>query len=192
MSSLASFHTLIITLSNTERAIQETLRLKVPRHIDESMEDFTAKIVAYCHSYQTDLTISKKLKVDSEPAFFIKNPEGIFKVWCSVGEISTTTLLNTPRHSHPEIIRSYFYSVAQIEDFAIGLKGSTKNWVEPIEFYLMQLPTKLLSIFTESLSLKLDLTIIDNNMIYIGYENDIIEIELNRISVWDTFQEVIA
>lgn len=85
MALTATIHTFTIQLSDVDRAVYETLALKVARHPSESGEYLVTRVLAYCLEYAEGLAFSRGLSDADEPALAVRDLTGALKVWIDVG-----------------------------------------------------------------------------------------------------------
>ncbi len=85
MALTATIHTFTIQLSDVDRAVYETLALKVARHPSESGEYLVTRVLAYCLEYAEGIAFSRGLSDADEPALAVRDLTGALKVWIDVG-----------------------------------------------------------------------------------------------------------
>jgi len=91
-------HRFHVTLSDVDRAIYETLALRVARHPSESGRYLTTRTLAYCLSYEEGIAFSKRgLTSAEEPPITVRDPTGILLAWIDVGFPSAERLHNTAK-----------------------------------------------------------------------------------------------
>lgn len=89
----ATVHHLVVTLSDVDRAVYETLDLRVARHPSESMRYFLTRTLAYCLSYEDGIVFSKGgLSSTDEPPVAVRDPTGVLLAWIDVGAPSAERL----------------------------------------------------------------------------------------------------
>jgi uncharacterized protein YaeQ len=93
MALSATIHNFHVTLSDVDRAVYETLDLRVARHPSESGRYLTTRLFAYCFSYEEGIAFSKEgLSSAEEPPIAVRDPTGILLVWIDVGSPSAERL----------------------------------------------------------------------------------------------------
>jgi uncharacterized protein YaeQ len=86
MALSATMHHFHVTLSDVDRAVYETLDLRVARHPSESARYPTTRTLAYCLSYEVGITFSTGgLSSAEEPPIAVRDPTGILLAWIDVG-----------------------------------------------------------------------------------------------------------
>src|SRR5580692_5322403 len=93
MALTATMHHFHVTVSDVDRAVYETLDLRVARHPSESGRYLTTRMLAYCLSYEEGIAFSKGgLSSAEEPPISVMDPTGIFLAWIDVGSPSAERL----------------------------------------------------------------------------------------------------
>jgi uncharacterized protein YaeQ len=81
----ATIHTFTIQLSDVDRAVYETLALKVARHPSETAEHLLTRALAYCLEYAEGIGFSRGISDPDEPALSVRDLTGVLKVWIDIG-----------------------------------------------------------------------------------------------------------
>jgi len=81
----ATIHTFTIQLSDVDRAVYETLALKVARHPSETAEHLLTRVLAYCLEYMEGIAFSRGISDPDEPALSVRDLTGALKVWIDIG-----------------------------------------------------------------------------------------------------------
>ena len=93
MALQATVHHVEVTLSDVDRAVYETLDLRLARHPSESARYMITRLLAYCLSYEEGIAFSKGgLSSTDEPPVAVHDPTGIFLRWIDVGSPSAERL----------------------------------------------------------------------------------------------------
>ena len=93
MAPSATVYHLVLTLSDVDRGVYETLDLRLARHPSESARYFWLRTLAYCLCYEDGIAFSKGGLSDSdEPPISIFDPTGIRLAWIDVGSPSAERL----------------------------------------------------------------------------------------------------
>jgi uncharacterized protein YaeQ len=88
----ATVYHIQIELSDVDRAVYETLDLRLARHPSESVRYLLTRIIAYCLCYEEGISFSKGLSTTDEPAVWVKDLQGNLRVWIEVGTPSAERL----------------------------------------------------------------------------------------------------
>jgi len=82
----ATVYTFEIDLSDSDRAVYESLALRVARHPSESDEYLVARVLAYCLEYRDGIAFSPGgLSDPDEPPIAIRDLTGALLAWIDVG-----------------------------------------------------------------------------------------------------------
>ena len=89
----ATIHRFRVALSDVDRAVYESLDLRVARHPSESARYFVTRTLAYCLSYEDGIAFSKGgLSSADEPPIAVRDPTGILLAWIDIGSPSAERL----------------------------------------------------------------------------------------------------
>jgi uncharacterized protein YaeQ len=81
----ATVYHLRIELSDVDRAVYESLDLRVARHPSESMHYLLTRVLAYALLYEEGMAFGKGLSTTEEPPLWIKDLQGGVRAWIEVG-----------------------------------------------------------------------------------------------------------
>jgi uncharacterized protein YaeQ len=81
----ATIYTFLIQLSDVDRAVYETLELKVARHPSETAEHLLVRVLAYCLEYAEGLAFSRGISEPEQPALAVRDLTGALKAWIDIG-----------------------------------------------------------------------------------------------------------
>lgn len=82
----ATIYQFEVRLSNVDRAVYETLSLKVARHPSESDEYLVARVLAYCLEHAEGIAFSKGgLSTPDEPPIAVRDLTGTLLSWIDIG-----------------------------------------------------------------------------------------------------------
>jgi uncharacterized protein YaeQ len=85
MALSATMYVFEIELADSDRAVYETLELRVARHPSETGEYLLARVLAYCLEYTEGIAFSKGLSDPDEPAIAVRDLTGALQAWIEVG-----------------------------------------------------------------------------------------------------------
>jgi uncharacterized protein YaeQ len=191
MTFVEAFHGFTIELASPEQGLEVKLRLKIPRHPEESFPFFYARVVAFLHSYIEGLELSPGLFDLDQPTAFKRGNTGAMELWLEVGCPDKRKLLQALRHgSHqtrPPRYCIYFYSCSQITELCHLLRGSKTNWIAPISFYWIP-PEALeqLSAAPRSSS-RWTVTAVDDTLYLVAEELEL-QIPISLLNMWEEYQ----
>jgi len=81
----ATVYTFDIELADSDRAVYETLNLRVAQHPSETPDYLLARVLAYCLEFSEGIGFSKGLADPDEPAIFVRDLTGALQVWVDIG-----------------------------------------------------------------------------------------------------------
>jgi uncharacterized protein YaeQ len=81
----ATLYNFDIELSDSDRAVYETLALRVARHPSESEEYLLTRLLAYTLEYTDGIVFSSGLSEPDEPAVSVRDLTGRIQSWIDIG-----------------------------------------------------------------------------------------------------------
>lgn len=85
MALSATIYNFAIGLSDVDRAVYETLQLKVARHPSETAEHLVTRVLAYCLEFTEGISFSRGLSSPDEPVIAVRDLTGVIQSWIEVG-----------------------------------------------------------------------------------------------------------
>jgi uncharacterized protein YaeQ len=85
MALNATIFSATVRLADADRAVFETLGLRLARHPSESDEFLVTRLLAYCLEFAAGIAFSKGLSDPDEPAISIRDLTGALTAWIEVG-----------------------------------------------------------------------------------------------------------
>lgn len=74
-----------VRLADADRAVNETLTIRVAQHPSETAEYLVTRLLAYCLEYTEGIAFSKGLSNPDEPAISVRDLTGVLQSWIEVG-----------------------------------------------------------------------------------------------------------
>ena len=74
-----------IELADADRAVYETLHLRVAQHPSETEDHLLTRVIAYCLEYSEGIVFSKGLADPEDPAIAVRDLTGALQVWVDIG-----------------------------------------------------------------------------------------------------------
>lgn len=74
-----------VRLADADRAVNETLTLRVAQHPSETPEYLVTRLLAYCLEYAEGIAFSKGLSDPDEPAISVRDLTGVLQTWIEIG-----------------------------------------------------------------------------------------------------------
>ena len=85
MALQATIYNFDIELADSDRAVYESLALRVARHPSESEEYLIARVLAYLLEFKDGLAFSRGISEPDEPAMAVRDLTGAVDTWIDVG-----------------------------------------------------------------------------------------------------------
>lgn len=180
-----------VELSDSSRNLFERVRLKSPKHPLEDLQSIIARVLAYLHSFRSDLVFSQGAYEPKEPSIHALGPIGETLIWIQVGECEKRKLERALK-SHPQTeFKVYFFTTEQIDKFCYELRGSKTNWVERVQFYLID-PTLVHDLSkSDHLKHRWSVTFADSSLyLFDGTEDR--SGSIAEIDIWERYQGNLA
>ena len=150
MALTATLHTLRIALNDADRAVYETLELRIARHPSETLPYMLTRTIAYCLFWEPEIEFSRGLSTNDEPAVWVKSGDGRIKLWIDVGH-PTASRLHKASKAAERVAVCTFQNPAT---FQRTLAGERIHRAEDIE--LLGLPAALLEPLEASVERRMD------------------------------------
>ena len=74
-----------VRLADADRAVNESLTIRVAQHPSETVEYLVTRLLAYCLEYTEGIAFSKGLSDPDEPAIVVRDLTGVLQAWIEVG-----------------------------------------------------------------------------------------------------------
>ena len=81
----ATIYTFDIELADADRAVYESLNLRVAQHPSETPDYLMTRVLAYCLEFGEGIGFSKRLSDPDEPAIFVRDLTGALQTWVDIG-----------------------------------------------------------------------------------------------------------
>jgi uncharacterized protein YaeQ len=81
----ATIYTFDIELADADRAVYETLNLRVAQHPSETADYLLTRVLAYCLEFAEGIGFSKGLSDPDEPAISVRDLTGALEAWIDIG-----------------------------------------------------------------------------------------------------------
>ena len=81
----ATIYTFDIELADSDRAVYQTLNLRVAQHPSETPDYLLTRVLAYCLEYAEGIAFSKGLSDPDDPAIAVRDLTGALQVWVDIG-----------------------------------------------------------------------------------------------------------
>ena len=81
----ATIFTFDIELADTDRAVYQSLNLRVAQHPSETPDYLLTRVIAYCLEHAEGIAFSKGLSAPDDPAISVRDLTGALQVWIDIG-----------------------------------------------------------------------------------------------------------
>jgi len=81
----ATIYTFDIELADSDRAVYQTLNLRVAQHPSETPDYLLTRVLAYCFEYREGIAFSKGLSDPDDPAIAVRDLTGALQAWVDIG-----------------------------------------------------------------------------------------------------------
>jgi uncharacterized protein YaeQ len=81
----ATIYTFDIELADTDRAVYQSLNLRVAQHPSETPDYLLTRVLAYCFEYAEGIAFSKGLSDPDDPAISVRDLTGALQAWIDIG-----------------------------------------------------------------------------------------------------------
>jgi uncharacterized protein YaeQ len=81
----ATIYTFDVELADADRAVYESLNLRVAQHPSETPDYLLTRTLAYCLEFAEGIGFSKGLSDPDEPAIYVRDLTGTLMVWIDIG-----------------------------------------------------------------------------------------------------------
>jgi uncharacterized protein YaeQ len=122
-----------IQLSDVDRAVYETLSLKVARHPSETEEYLCARVLAYCLECGEGVSFTRGLFEPDEPAIAERDLTGVLRSWIEVGSPAAARLHKAAKAA-PRVAVYTHKAPAQL---LASLSGERIHRAEALELYAL-------------------------------------------------------
>jgi uncharacterized protein YaeQ len=85
MALQATVYNFDVALVDNDRAVYETLALRLARHPSESDEYLVSRLLAYLLEFTSGIAFSRGVSEPDEPAIAVRDPTGAITTWIDIG-----------------------------------------------------------------------------------------------------------
>jgi uncharacterized protein YaeQ len=131
MALSSTMYVFTVRLADADRAVYETLLLRVAQHPSETPEYLVARVLAYCLEYAEGIIFSKGLSDPEEPAILVRDLTGILQTWIEVGLPEAARLHKAAKAARRVVV----YAHRDVEPWLTRLEGERIHRAEALEIY---------------------------------------------------------
>ena len=176
MALTSTLYTLNIDLADSDRAVYETLDLRVARHPSESEEFLIARVLAYALEYQPGIDFSRGLSDPDEPPIFVRDLTGSMRAWIDIGTPSADRLHRASK-STPRVA---VYNHKESHQWLAGLGSARIHRVEQLE--LLSLDRTLLGALAARLDRRMSFAMsVSGGDIYLSFADSALQGTVTRL-----------
>ncbi len=129
----STMYVFTVRLADADRAVYETLVLRVAQHPSESPEYLVARVMAYCLEYVEGISFSKGLSDPDEPAILVRDLTGLIQTWIEVGMPEAARLHKASKAARRVVV----YVHREMEAWLARLAGEHIHRAEALEIYVL-------------------------------------------------------
>jgi uncharacterized protein YaeQ len=175
----ATLYNFNIELADVDRAVYESLQLKVARHPSETEEYLLTRVLAYCLEYTEGIAFSRGLAEPDEPAVVVRDLTGAVKVWIEIGAPDAARLHKASKAAPRVAV--YTHKAPQLQR---ALVGERIHRVEALELYAMD--DELLAALAERLERRMVLSLsVTDRHLFVTIGGETLSGAVERFSIDD-------
>jgi len=129
----ATIYTFDIELADSDRAVYETLNLRVAQHPSETVDYLLTRVIAYCLEYAEGIAFSKGLSDPGDPAIAVRDLTGALQAWIDIG-LPEPERLHRASKAAPRVA---VYTHKDPEQWAVKLAAAKIHRAEELEIFAL-------------------------------------------------------
>ncbi len=129
----ATIYVFDIRLADADRAVYETLNLRVACHPSETPDFLLTRVLAYCLEYVEGISFSKGLSNPDEPAIAVRDLTGQLQCWIEVGAPEAARLHKASKTA-PRVV---VYTHRDVDALLVRLRGERIHRVDMLRIHAM-------------------------------------------------------
>ncbi len=182
MALTATIHRFLVTLSDVDRAVYESLDVRVARHPSESGRYLVTRMLAYCLSYEEGIAFSKGgLSSADEPPISVHDRTGILRAWIDVGSPSAERLHKAAKAARRVVLYTH------VDPVLLRREASSRAVHRRDEIEVYRLEPGLTDAIEGAVDRSTELEIVrTEGRLYVTIEGKVIEGDLTRVSLADS------
>ena len=130
----ATIYTFDIELADADRAVYESLSLRVAQHPSETPDYLVTRTLAYCLEFAEGIGFSKGLSDPVEPAIFVRDLTGALMVWVDIG-LPEPERLHRASKAAPRVA---VYTHKDATQWAMKLAGAKIHRADKLEVFAFE------------------------------------------------------
>lgn len=133
MALSATIYAFTVRLADADRAVYETLTLRVAQHPSESADFLLTRVLAYCLEYTRGIAFSKGLSSPEEPAIAVRDLTGALQTWIDIGTPAADRLHKAAKAARRVVV----YAHRDVESWLRRLEAERVHRAESVEINVM-------------------------------------------------------
>lgn len=129
----ATIYTFEIELADADRAVYETLNLRIAQHPSETTDYLLTRVIAYCLEYTEGIAFSRGLSDPDDPAIAIRDLTGALQAWIDIG-LPEPERLHRASKDAPRVV---VYTHRDPEQWAARLAAAKIRRGDQVEVYAL-------------------------------------------------------
>jgi uncharacterized protein YaeQ len=175
MALTATIYTFDIQLTDVDRAVYETLDLRVARHPSETEASVVTRVLAYCLEYAEGISFSKGISDPEDPAIAVRDLTGAMRVWIDIGAPDAARVHRAGKVAERVVV----YTHKDPEQLMRQWSGERIHRLEELELY--SVPASLLEPFVDRLARRMAFALsVSGKDLYITMDDGTIEGTIER------------
>ena len=130
----ATIYTFDIDLADSDRAVYQTLNLRVAQHPSETTDYLLTRVIAYCLEYTDGIAFSKGLSDPNDPAIAVRDLTGALQAWIDIG-LPEPERLHRASKAAPRVA---VYTHKDPEQWAVKLAAAKIYRAEQLEVFALE------------------------------------------------------
>jgi uncharacterized protein YaeQ len=131
MALSSTMYVFTVRLADADRAVYDTLALRVAQHPSETPEYLISRVLAYCLEYAEGIAFSKGLSDPEEPAILVRDLTGALQTWIDVGMPEAARLHKASKAARRVVV----YAHRDVEPWLARLEGERIHRAEALEIF---------------------------------------------------------
>jgi uncharacterized protein YaeQ len=133
MALSATIYVFTVRLADADRAVHETLTLRVAQHPSETPEYLLTRLLAYCLEYTGGIAFSRGLSDPDEPAIAVRDLTGVLQTWIDIGAPEAARLHKASKAARRVVV----YAHRDVDSWLARLAGERIHRGENLEIRVM-------------------------------------------------------
>lgn len=192
MSFIDGIYRFIVDLNNSNSELYTRLQFKITKHPEENFAYLHKRLLTYLFLYEVGLEFSEGFFDLKQPTIWSKDLIGNLTNWIQVGLPDKKKISNAVKQHSKCNFTTVFLNEEEIYSFCHFLKGSTENWIEKVNFYLLSAEELDEFLNFDKMSHRLVANIFADTLYLINEEEITLEVKFSTVDIWNYFQKSIS